>query len=205
MRHALRNLIAFVFLGGIFWFAFQDVENLSNPRFQLTIGGLVVIFALFWIIVPLMVVKMRIIRRNAKNRREYEKWKSGGDENHRVGRQKGSKLKSEPGEIERFHEKGTLYVEPGGDFDRISVPGEIGDVAFPGESRVWRRIQRVHFYLTDRRVVFAGKELDFSKGLDEVEICRVTPGGLVFGIGGGRFCFTFSNPLIIADIMGAAR
>lgn len=204
MRRALRNLIAFVFLGGIFWFAYQDLDNLSNPRFQTIIGALICIFALFWLLVPIAVVKMRIIRRNAKNQRGFEEWKKRS-EGVKTGKVKGVRLILEAGEKEFFHEKGTLYVEPGKGFDEFSHPGQVGDVAFPKENRDWRRIQRVHFYLTDRRIFFIGKELDYKLDLASLANYRKTPGGLVFETDDGVFCFTFSNPLITASILDEVR
>ena len=176
MRHALRKLIAFVFLGGIFVFVYFDVANIFDAGFQNLIAALVAIFGVFWLGVPWLVVKMRIFRRNAKNRREYEEWR----ESEKV------KVKSEKLSRESFifHEKGTLYVEPGAGFDAISQPGLIGEVAFPREKRRWRKIQRVHFYLKPDRLEFLGKQLDFKVALRDLADLRATPGGLVFEVAG---------------------
>lgn len=192
MRHALRNLIAFVFLCGIFWYVYQDIENLWNPRFQITIAVLVLVFAMFWILVPIAVVKMRIIRRNAKNMREYEAWKSRGAEKPH-------------GERFIFHEKGTLYLEPGKGFDGISQPGRPGEVAFPKEYREWRKIQRVHCYLGREKVLFKGRMLDYSVPLGDISVEKIMPGGVIFEIRENngdtmRLCFTLSNPLIFSEI-----
>lgn len=209
MQRALRNLIAFVFLGGIFWFAYRDLDKLWEPRFQLTVGGLVAIFAVFWLLVPVLVVRMRIARRVAQNRRAYDEWVKDGKEDGGA-RTRRSRLPLEVGENELFHEKGTLYVGRDAGLEALSVACKIGDVAFPRERRNWRKIQRVHFYLTDRHVFFFGKEINFKIGLGEIMSYRTTPGGIVFEMGrdaalSGTVCFTFQNPLITADQLDLAR
>lgn len=202
MRHALRNLIAFVFLGGIFWFVFRDVGNLSDPRFQLSVGFLVTVFAVFWLAVPCLVVRLRIRRRNARNARDYEKWLVARQADEGRTKVRRSRLPLEPGESELFHEKGTLYVPDGTEFDAISQKGRIGEVAFPKERRAWRRIQRVHFYLTNRRVFFLGKELDYRRRFETLG-WRTSPGGVVFEDQPPVevVCFTVSNPLILAEFL----
>ena len=54
MIYALRKLIAFVFLGGMFWFIYQDLDNLDKPWFMHALGMLTVPYAIamivfFWI------------------------------------------------------------------------------------------------------------------------------------------------------------
>ena len=83
--------------------------------------------------------------------------------------------------------------------------GRPSDVAFPG----WRRkcivVQRTHCYLTDRRLLFVGKELFKSVPFAELKSFSDAPGGLVFGLSGpgaeARLAFTFQNPLILADVL----
>ena len=61
MKFALRKLIAFVFLLGIAWYIYRDLDNIWNQNYMTSIGGLVVIFAAFWLLVPLAVVWLRIL------------------------------------------------------------------------------------------------------------------------------------------------
>ena len=212
MRHALRKLIAFVFLGGIFVFVYFDVANIFDAGFQNLIAALVAVFGVFWLVVPWLVVEMRIFRRNAKNRRGYEAWKEG----EKVS------VKKVFGRETIFHEKGTFYVEPGAGFDGISQPGRIGEVAFPREKRRWRKIQRVHCYLKPGLLEFLGKELELRLPLADLLHLRATPGGIVFEAAAGEspkargrpvspepprkvmFCFTFANPLIARDLIKRA-
>ena len=88
----------------------------------------------------------------------------------------------------------------------MSVSGRPGDVAFPRLRHLRRKIQRVHFYLTDRRVVFLGKELDRAFALSDDLSFSDTPGGIVFSFPsaeGGEMAFTFRNPLVVADVLRA--
>ena len=41
--YALRKLIAFMFLGGMFWFIYQDLGNLDKPWFMHALGLITVI------------------------------------------------------------------------------------------------------------------------------------------------------------------
>lgn len=210
MLHALRNLIAFVFLLGIFWFIYRDPDNIWNPGFQLVIGGLVFVFALFWFFVPALVVKMRIIRRIAKNRRGYLEWRRESPRHPSVDERLANKARVRLGEGERmlWHERGTLYVDENAGFDGFSVFGRPGDVAFPRVRDCNRKIQRVHCYLTDRRLFFQGKELDLEFFRTEAAVKSVTPGGIVFAVrlasvpSPVTLAFTFQNPLIVAELLG---
>ena len=56
MIYALRKLIAFVFLGGMFWFIYQDLDNLDKPWFMHALGLITVAFAFFWLLIPMVVV-----------------------------------------------------------------------------------------------------------------------------------------------------
>ena len=58
MIYALRKLIAFVFLGGIFWFIYQDLDNLDKPWFMHALGMITVAFAFFWLLIPMVVGPM---------------------------------------------------------------------------------------------------------------------------------------------------
>ena len=76
MLYALRKLIAFVFLGGIFWLIYRDPEAIGSPVLMNTLGALTLIFGLFWFIVPVLVVRSRIRRRAEQNQARYAHWKS---------------------------------------------------------------------------------------------------------------------------------
>ena len=206
MTYALRKLIAFVFLLGIAWYIYRDFGNIWNPTYMASIGGLFVIFAVFWLIVPLAVVWARIWKRTRKNRRAYAAWQEemrteGGPHPHR----RNHRLHVDPSEELWFHEKGTFYVDGNPAFDAVTVKGRIGDVAFPHEPRVWRKAQRMHCYFTDRRILFLGKEIDCDVPFGELVGFRATVGGLVFEVKRGdmvfRIAFTFVNPLIAADML----
>lgn len=205
MKYALRKLIAFVFLLGIAWYIYRDVDNIWNQNYMASIGGLFVIFAAFWLIVPLAVVWARIWKRTRKNRRGYSEWldevKEDGPHPHRRNRH----LNIDPSEQTWFHEKGTMYIRGTSAYDAVTVTGRIGDVAFPREPREWRKAQRVHCYFTDRRVLFLGKEIDCDVPFTEVLRFHSTAGGLVFDVKKGEtdfnIAFTFVNPLIAADIL----
>ena len=204
MKFALRKLIAFVFLLGIAWYIYRDLDNIWNQNYMTSIGGLVVIFAAFWLLVPLAVVWLRIWKRKRKNRRGYALWleeiKPNGPRPHRPNH----RLHIDPSEHIWFHEKGTLYVKGTSAYDAVTVKGRIGDVAFPHEPREWRKAQRVHCYFTDRRILFLGKEIDCDIPFSEVGGCRPTVGGLVFDVKKDDtdfyIAFTFVNPLIASDV-----
>lgn len=205
MKYALRKLIAFVFLMGILWLIYRDMDEVWDPAFRASIAGLLVTFAALWLLIPVIVVWLRIWKRTRKNIVEYTKWRDAtGVEGLRpcAG---GLKFKAEPGETAWFHEKGTFYVDGNPAFDAATVSSRIGDVAFPREQRVWRKAQRVHCYFTDRRVLFLGKEIDCDVPLAELSGFKSTVGGLVFDIRkegiAFRVAFTFGNPLIAATIL----
>ena len=215
MTYALRKLIAFVFLGGLFWFIYQDLGNLEKPWFMHALGLLVVVFAFFWLLIPMVVVWMRIRRRVAQNRERYAAWLAeGGLATVRGRPARNERLALGPGETALFHEKGTLYIERGAEeFGSAGVAdrplGRPSDVAFPGSRRDCRVAQRTHCYFTNRRVAFAGKNLDISIPFAELASASAAPGGIVFksvrGASTARFAFTFSNPLVAADMLELAR
>ena len=78
MIYALRKLIAFVFLGGMFWLIYQDLDNLGKPWFMHALGLIAVAFAFFWILIPMVVVWLRIRIRRAKNRERHAQWLAEG-------------------------------------------------------------------------------------------------------------------------------
>lgn len=204
MLYALRKLIALVFLGGIVWFIYRDLDYLDQPWFMHALGVLAVVFAVFWLIVPLLVVRMRIRKRVAQNRERYGKWlESRPPEPQPLARRSNEHVRLEPGEKVFFHEKGTLYVPSGAGFDAVAAKGRPGDVAFSALTGVNRKIQRVHYMLTGDRLIFSGKTLEHSVPLRDIAKAAPTPGGIVFHVAGGpRLAFTFQNPLIAADVFG---
>ena len=215
MIYALRKLIAFVFLGGMFWFIYQDLDNLDKPWFMHALGLIAVAFAFFWLLIPMVVVRFRIRRRRMQNQERHAQWLATGGlanlRDHHPARN--ARLALAPGERICFHEKGTLYAD--GDAAHFGALAKAGrpvgrpsDVAFPG----WRHdslvAQRTHCYFTNCRVVFAGKDLDVGLPFAELKTFLVKPGGLVFVVGGGAFerlAFTFKNPLIAADALRFAQ
>lgn len=208
--YALRKLIAFVFLGGIFWFVYSDPTDIGKPWFMHTLGVITAIFGVFWMVVPVLVVKFRIRARVRRNRVRYAEWLAGeGARPVEPMRKEHPGLGLKDGERAYYHEKGTLYVEKGAGFDEISVVGKPGDVAFPGARRLGRKIQRTHFYMTDRRLMFVGKSLHFSAELPELRDLKVEPGGLSFVVRRDgrdvRMAITFQNPLVVARIMEEVR
>ena len=215
MTYALRKLIAFVFLGGLFWFIYQDLDNLEKPWFMHALGLLVVVFAFFWLLIPMVVVRMRIRRRVAQNRERHAAWLAeGGLAAVRDRPARNERLALGPGERALFHEKGTLYIDCGAEeFGSAGVAdrpiGRPSDVAFPGWRRDCRVAQRTHCYFTNRRVAFAGKGLDVDIPFAGLKTSSVTPGGIVFeasrGESAARFAFTFRNPLVAADVLEFAR
>ena len=125
MVYALRKLIAFVFLGGMFWFIYQDLDNLGKPWFMHALGLIAIVFAFFWLLIPMVVVWLRIRSRRAKNRERHAQWLAeGGIESLRPrpvkkgeGASKGAKVTSISSDDQVFyHEKGTLYTELLNDF-----------------------------------------------------------------------------------------
>lgn len=72
--------------------------------------------------------------------------------------------------------------------------------------------------MTNRRLAFAGKDLDIRIPWEELKKFTVMPGGIVFeathimhntatvdGMSSTRFAFTFQNPLVTADILRFAK
>ena len=209
MLYALRKLIAFVFLGGMFWFIYQDLDNLDKPWFMHALGLITIVFAFFWLLIPMVVVKLRIRRRLKQNRERYEKWLAdGGEEAVRPRPAQKVRLNPvDPDEQAFFHEKGTLYVCLGATgLDVSSRPvGRPSDVAFPGHRNNGHVCQRTHCYFTNRRIVFAGKDLDISIPFANLKKTIVMPGGIVFEASSMRCAFTFQNPLVAADVLERAR
>ena len=218
MIYALRKLIAFVFLGGMFWFIYQDLGNLGKPWVMHALGLIAIVFAFFWLLIPMVVVWFRIRRRRAQNQERYRKWLAdGGIANICERPARNARLDLEPGEQACFHEKGTLYVEKVGRGEGEKV-GRPSDVAFPGYRRDCLVCQRTHCYMTNRRLAFAGKDLDIRMPWEELKKFMVMPGGIVFeathikqnaatvgGMASMRFAFTFQNPLVAADILRFAK
>ena len=226
MIYALRKLIAFVFLGGMFWFIYQDLGNLDKPWFMHALGMIAIAFAFFWLLIPMVVVWFRIRRRRAQNQERYRKWLAdGGIANISERPARNARLDLEPGEQAFSHEKGTLYVEKvrRGEGEKVRRGGgeKVGrpsDVAFPGYRRDCYICQRTHCYMTNRRLAFAGKGLDVRISWAELKKFTVMPGGIVFeaahikhntatdgGMSSTRFAFTFQNPLVAADILRFAK
>jgi hypothetical protein len=208
--YALRKLIAFVFLGGMSWFIYQDLGNLGKPWFMHALGLITVAFVFFWLLIPMTVVKLRVCRRIRQNKERYRKWlDDGGVAAIRPRPAKKIRLEPvDPDEQAFFHEKGTLYVKgrvPGLDVSLRPV-GRPSDVAFPGHRSDWYVCQRTHCYFTNRRIVFAGKGIDVSIPFVALKNATVASGGIVFeATDAMRFAFTFQNPLIAADVFGHAR
>lgn len=204
--YALRKLIAFVFLGGIFWFIYSDPAEIGSPVFMHALGVITVLFAVFWLVVPMLVVRLRIRKRERQNEERYQDWKIaiGKDVIHPLSR-KVTKLELAEGERVFLHEKGTLYAPAGVGFDEMSAKGKPGDVAFPGMRRNTRKIQRTHCYLTDRQIILVGKMLKCEIGFAELKKFLIKPGGLVFLVekDGKRveLAFTFPNPLVAAEYL----
>ena len=226
MIYALRKLIAFVFLGGMFWFIYQDLGNLDKPWFMHALGMITIAFAFFWLMIPMVVVWFRIRRRRAQNLARYKKWLADGGTAKICERQaRNARLDLEHGEWACFHEKGTLYVEIGktgrgedGKENAVRTVGRPSDVAFPGYRRKCRVCQRTHCYMTNRRLAFAGKDLDVRIPWGELKKFTVMPGGIAFeatlakqttsidgGMSSTHFAFTFQNPLVAADVLRFAK
>ena len=213
MTYALRKLIAFVFLGGMFWFIYQDLDNLEEDWFMHALGLMAVAFAFFWLLIPMVVVRLRIRRRVVQNRERYAEWLGeGGVAGVKGMPPKSVRLVLGPGENALFHEKGTLYIDRSSalfDEDPTRPVGRPSDVAFPSFRRRCRVVQRTHCYFTNRRVAFVGKNLDVSIPMGELLSTDVSPGGIVFEVARGesasRLAFTFRNPLIAADMLAFAK
>ena len=221
MTYALRKLIAFVFLGGMFWFIYQDLDNLNKPWFMHALGLITIAFAFFWLLIPMVVVKLRIRRRIKQNRERYEKWLAAGGVTMIRPRpaQKVRLNPVDPDEQAFFHEKGTLYIVEDVKSGRARSPstppignmasrpvGCPSDVAFPGHRSKEYVCQRTHCSFTNRRIVFAGKDLDISIPFANLKKTIVKPGGIVFEASENmRYAFTFQNPLIAADVLDRAR
>ncbi len=216
MIYALRKLIAFVFLGGMFWFIYQDLDNLDKPWFMHALGMIAILFAFFWLLIPMVVVWLRIRRRRAQNRERHAKWLAdGGVSQIRERPARNARLALVPGEQAVFHEKGTLYICRGAaEFDSAALLdrplGRPSDVAFPGWRADCRVAQRTHCYFTNRRVAFAGKNLDIDIQFVALRSTAVTPGGIVFeadrgGASTERYAFTFHRPLVAADVLRFAK
>ena len=221
MTYALRKLIAFVFLGGMFWFIYQDLDNLDQPWFMHALGLITIAFAFFWLLIPMVVVWYRIRRRCAQNKARYQKWLDGGGlATVRPRPAKKVRLEAvDPDEQAFFHEKGTLYVASDVETGGVRSPsapsvgtmasrpvGRPSDVAFPGHRSEGYVCQRTHCYFTNRRIVFAGKGIDINIPLADLKNTVVEPGGIVFETADAmRFAFTFQNPLIAADVMERAK
>ena len=215
--YALRKLIAFVFLGGMFWFIYQDLDNIDQPWFMHALGLITITFAFFWLLIPMVVVWYRIRRRCAQNRARYQKWlDEGGTASLRPRSVKNVRLVAvDPQELAFFHEKGTLYVDAviqparAQLLDAPSAPlrpiGRPSDVAFPGYRRDFHVYQRTHCYVTNRRIAFEGKDLQIAIPFRELKSFSVTPGGIVFDVSGPTLLFTFQNPLVAADVLRFAR
>ena len=212
MLYALRKLIAFVFLGGMFWFVYQDLDNLDKPWFMHALGLIVISFAFFWLLIPMVVVWFRIRRRVAQNHERYAEWIAAGGAAAVCERpsSRNARLPLERGEQALFHEKGTLYIGSGAEeFSSAAVldrpVGRPSDVAFPKWRSKCRVVQRTHCYFTNRRVVFAGRGLDVSIPFSGLSSVSTAPGGIVFetlrGGAAAKFAFTFRNPLISADVL----
>jgi len=210
MLYALRKLIAFVFLGGIFWYIYRDLHKLWNPTFQLSVGVLVTLFLIVWLVVPPLVVYFRVRERRAKNRAGFAAWKAElGAAGPQPLHGKGLRLEVADGESIYFVEKGTIYADSDEGFGERLTPGRVGDVAFPALGGKWFKAQRVRFWLTDRRLVFVGKGLEVTAPLGDLVSFQVHAGGLVFTVRRAdrnrRFAFTFHNPLVTAEVLRSLK
>jgi len=219
--YALRKLIAFVFLGGMFWLIYHDPGNLYKPWFMHTLGLITIVFAFFWLLIPMIVVKLRIRRRIGQNKERYQKWLADGGV-AAIRPRPARRVRLEPVDPEEqafFHEKGTLYVAADEESGRAHSPsaplvgsmasrplGRPSDVAFPNHRSEGYVCQRTHCYFTNRRIAFTGKDLDVNIPLADLRKTVVEPGGIVFEAADAmRFAFTFQNPLIAADVMNHAK
>lgn len=206
MLYKLRKLIAFVFLGGMFYLVYRDPSEIENPALMNALGLSALAFGLFWFFVPMIVVRQRIRRRVAQNRRLYEEWKRAGGIIPSFTRLP-PRIEWEAGESVHHREKGTLYLAPGIGFDDVSVRGVPSDVAFPALGGNNRKIQRTHFYLTSKRIIFAGKSIFESIPFADIESAAALPGGVDFSVRRDgktvHMAFTLQNPLIFVDIFAS--
>ncbi|MBR0504365.1 MAG: hypothetical protein IJJ84_03090 [Kiritimatiellae bacterium] len=210
MTYALRKLIAFVFLGGMFWFIYQDLDNLDQPWFMHALGLITIVFAFFWLLIPMVVVWCRIRRRRAQNKERYQKWLAGGGlAMIRPRPVKSARLVAiDSGEQVFFHEKGTLYARLGMSGSEVGARpvGRPSDVAFPNYRHDCHVCQRTHCYFTNRRIAFEGKGLNMDIPFADLVKCSMMPGGMVFEVASGMQCaFTFQNPLVAADVLRWAK
>ena len=206
MIYALRKLIAFVFLGGMFWLIYQDLDNLDKPWFMHALGLITIAFAFFWLLIPMIVVWYRSRCRCAQNRVRYQKWRAeGGVANLHPRPVKDTRLVAvDSDEQVFFHEKGTLYVDLNGTGDNLAGRpiGRPSDVAFSGYRRNFHVCQRTHCYFTNNRIAFEGKGLVANIMFKELKNFAVTSGGVAFERSNATsFLFTFQNPLVAADIL----
>ena len=215
MTYALRKLIAFVFLGGMFWFVYQDLGNVGKPWFMHSLAVITVAFAFFWLLIPMVVVWFRRRGRVRRNREGHARWlEAGGAGRVRpkpaVTARAAGIASVRQGDMVFLHEKGTLYADALGAPSLPAIPadgpcGTPSDVAFPHFRRRCRVFRHTHCYVTDRGVAFAGKGLDFMVPFAELKSLSAEPGGIVFeaasDAGSARLAFTSQNPLIAADIL----
>lgn len=214
MVYSLRKLIAFVFLGFMFWYIYQDLSNLNRPSFMNSLALIVCIFAVFLFVVPWLVVRMRIFQRVRQNRLRHEQWRlKVGKEGPRPlvlkKRQNQDPVRLVDSETLYFHEKGTLYVHQGDGFDNCALNGLPSDVAFPHLRKNNRRIQRTHLYLSDRALYFRGKSVEVDIPFSMLRSVCDSPGGIVltFERDGHplEWGFTVQDPLIFLDVLRFVR
>jgi len=216
MLYALRKLIAFVFLGGIFTYIYCDFAHLWDPDLGNSVFALVLLFAAIWLVVPPAVVYCRSCARKKRNRAGYAAWKRerGAEGVAPYRMTAGLRLDLEPGEAVYFVEKATLYADSPEGFGESPKPGRVGDVAFPSLGGKWFKHQRVRIWITNHRVRFTGKDMDLSISLGApgaspptglaLESYKVRTGGIVFTVKGStrrRFAFVLKNPLITSEIL----
>lgn len=210
VTYALRKLIAFVFLGGMFWFIYQDLDNLNKPWFMHALGLITIVFAFFWLLIPMVVVWYRIRRRRTQNKERHQKWLAeGGVATIRPRHVKTARLVAiDSDERVLYHEKGTLYARLGMSGSEIGERpiGRPSDVAFPGYRHDCHVCQRTHCYFTNRRIAFEGKELNTGIPFADLARFSIMPGGMVFDMASGmQYAFTFQNPLVAADVLRWAK
>ena len=172
-------------------------------------GLITITFAFFWLLIPMIVVRLRIRRRCRQNKERYQKWLAEvGVAMIRPRPARKVRLEPiDPDEQVFFHEKGTLYVASDMETGRVrpldappvgnmvSRPvGRPSDVAFPGHRHDGHVCQRTHCSFTNRRIVFAGKDRKWTSLLSSNTSEQVIEGddGLedaaVFCLGESIFC-----------------
>ncbi len=195
----------------MFWFIYQDLDNIYETWFMYALGTITVFFAFFWLLIPMFVVWQRRRRRVMKNRKRYGQWLAdGGLDNVTLQLAGTGKLalvtSVRAGGKVFFHEKGTLYTDASGEDGPMGHPS---DVAFPHFRRKCRVDQRTHCYFTDGAIAFAGRNLEVCIPYADLKSVSVEPGGLVFAVASGettaRMAFTYRNPLIAADVLEFAK